>query len=98
MTKLFSESGDINIVLKKGEKSVSVKLDVYKAKRYHIIVEPYELGNNISVYMSPRYGGDDEPFTGIKLKNMDELIELSERLQQIILDYEVTINHDEEPF
>ena len=98
MTKLFDESGNINIALEKEEKSVSVKLDCYKVKRYHIGVEPYESGNNISVYMSPSRGGDNEPFTGIKLKNMDELVELSERLQQIIFDYEVSINYDKEPF
>lgn len=87
MTKLFSESGDINIVLKKEEESVSVKLDVHKVKRYFVIVEPRESGNNFSVYINPRWSNQHH---GIRFKSSDELRELYELLGSILL------NHDHE--
>jgi hypothetical protein len=102
MTKLFSESGDINVVLKK-EESVSVKLDVYKVKQYFIIIEPRESGNDFSAYMSPRYGGNDEHHNGIRLKSSDELRELYELLGSILLDHDYEMeqklmNIGKEPF
>ena len=86
MTKLFSESGDINIVLKKEEKSVS-KLDAYTVKQHFVLVEPRESGNDFSVHIHPRWSNQHH---GIKINEVEELRELYELFGSILL------NHDHE--
>ena len=100
MTKLFSESGDINIVLKKEEKSVS-KLDAYKIKGHFVLVEKSKSGNDIHTYISAKW---HDQHHGIRFRVSDDLRELYELLGSILLNHDKEMDQrslkptDEEPF